>query len=426
MTRTEGLLIRRVRLEGRLTDIRVRDGRIAEIGPELKASADGARERVLDGREMYVLPGLINLHTHSGMTLMRGFREDVPLMEWLHRVWEVEAGIDAEMVYWGTRLACLEMIRSGTTCFNDQYWYIDAAARAVEESGIRAFHSYVFLDLGDPRKQELQRRECAEHYARALDWHPRNKFAVSVHAPYSVSEENMVWAAAFAGEHGLPLHIHLSETESEVAESVSRYGKSPVRRVRDLGLLSDRVLAAHALWLDEADVEMLGDAGVTAVHNVNSNLKLASGYRFLYRELREAGARVGLGTDGCGSSNNLDLLEAMKTAALLQKAWRGDPAALPLDELLSMVTVQPAEALGLEAGAIRTGALADFSLIDVHSPAFVPMHDFRANLVYSANSSCVDTVVCDGRVLMEGRRIPGEDEVLRKAAEAADRLMGKK
>ena len=235
----------------------------------------------------------------------------------------------------------------------------------------------------------------------------------------------MTWVRDFTIENNLLIHTHLSETQNEVNESLRLYGKTPIRRMYDLGILSDRVLSAHSLWLNDEDIALLGETGVTTVHNVNSNLKLASGFRFRYQELLQAGANVTLGTDGCGSSNNLDMLETMKTTALLQKAWREDPAALPLNELLDMATVNAAKALRLDTGKIEVGALADLVLIETRNCAFTPMLDFYANLIYSANSSCVDTVICDGNILMENRHVPGEEEVLARANELALKLNGR-
>lgn len=393
-----------------------------------RSAREGAtvqKMKVIDGTGKWVIPGLINMHTHSGMSLTRGFEEDKPLVAWLNRVWEVEQGLNEEMIYWGTRLACLEMIKSGTTCFNDQYWMIDQAANAVEEAGIRAFHSYVFLDGGDAEKAKRQRKEAEIFFERSQKWDPRNHFTIAIHAPYTVCEENMTWVRDFTKENNLLIHTHLSETQNEVNESLRLYGKTPIRRMYDLGILSDRVLSAHSLWLNDEDIALLGETGVTTVHNVNSNLKLASGFRFRYQELLQAGANVTLGTDGCGSSNNLDMLETMKTTALLQKAWREDPAALPLNELLDMATVNAAKALRLNTGKIEVGALADLVLIETRNCAFTPMLDFYANLIYSANSSCVDTVICDGNILMENRHVPGEEEVLARANELALKLNGR-
>lgn len=414
------LLLRNVLMEGCSCDIYIKDGTISRIGSALQCG-DGIQ--VLDGRGMSVLPAFVNMHTHAGMTLFRGICEDMPLKAWLDAVWKAETALDDDLVYWGTRLACLEMIRTGTVAFNDMYWRIDRAAQAVEDSGMRAQLTYCFLDGGDPDKQRLQKEECEAMYAESRSWSSRVRFGVSIHAHYTVSDDNMLWAADFARSRGLLLHTHLSETRTENEAHQARYGVSPTRRLADMGLLGRDLTAAHTLWLSDEDVRLLGDSGTTVVHNVNSNLKLASGWRFRYNELRDAGANVTMGTDGAGSSNNLDLREALKTAALVQKAWREDPAALPLDELLAMGTVNGARALGLNSGKVEEGALADLILVDTASPFFVPAHNFKANFIYSANSSCIDTLICGGSILMQGGRVDGQEEILARAREETERFL---
>lgn len=415
------ILIKDVVRDGKLCDIYIKNGVIKRIGCGIFTDAD----TVLEGRNMTVMPAFINMHTHSGMTLFRGICEDMPLDRWLDAVWKAETALDSDFIYWGTRLACLEMIKTGTAVFADMYWNIDKACEAVRDSGMRALLSYCFLDGGDAEKQRRQREECEAMYSLSRDWPSRIRFGVSVHAHYTVSDGNMLWAADFARKRSLLLHTHLSETRSENEAHQARYGISPVSRMASMGLLGRDVIAAHTLWLSDGDVRLLGESGTTVVHNVNSNLKLASGYMFRYNELRDAGANVTMGTDGCGSSNNLDLREALKTAAMLQKAWREDPSALPVDELLAMGTVNGARCLGLESGKVEEGALADLILVNTDSPFFIPDYNFKANFIYAANSSCVDTLICDGRVLMRGGKVDGEEEVLARAREEAARFVRK-
>ncbi|HIZ87873.1 MAG TPA: amidohydrolase [Candidatus Coprenecus pullistercoris] len=413
------ILIKNVVVDGESRDIYIKNGTIRRIGVDICIDAD----TVLDGGGKTVMPAFVNMHTHSGMTLFRGICEDMPLKQWLDAVWKAETVLDDEFIYWGTRLACLEMIKTGTAAFADMYWSIDKAAEAVRDSGMRALLTYCFLDGGDSGKQRIQREECGRMYAISRDWPSRIQFGVSVHAHYTVSDGNMLWAADFARKHSLLIHTHISETCAENETHLARYGISPTARLHSMGLLGRDVIAAHTLWLSDEDVRMLGDSGTTVVHNVNSNLKLASGYRFRYNELRDAGANVTMGTDGAGSSNNLDLRESLKTAALVQKAWREDPAALPLDELLAMGTVNGAKALRLRSGVVEEGALADLILVDTDSPFFIPAHNFKANFIYAANSSCIDTLICDGRVLMRGGKVEGEDAVLSNAKEQASRFV---
>jgi 5-methylthioadenosine/S-adenosylhomocysteine deaminase len=255
-------------------------------------------------------------------------------------------------------------------------------------------------------------------------WGDTAVFVLSVHAIYSVREHMILWARDFARANGLKLHIHLSETEKEVADCKAAHGgMSPVEYLDSLGVLGPDVIAAHTLWLSDKDVEILGKRGVTCVHNVNSNLKLASGYRFRYNELRDAGANVCLGTDGCGSSNNLDMLETMKTAAMIQKAWREDSSAMPINEILAMVSTNPAKALGLNLGKLEEGALADIIIVDTDNYHFMSPGSFEANLVYSAHSDCVDSVICNGRFVMKNRVVPGEKEILAHAKRSLGRIL---
>ena len=412
------LLLKDVRLNGRKTDILVEGNRIARIAETLDTVAD----RVIDGDGKTVIPGLINMHTHSAMTLMRSCYEDQPLKDWLERIWAVESRLDEEAIYWGTKLAILEMLKTGTTCFLDMYWQTPAIARAAEEMGIRAFISYHFLDNFDHEIAEKQYRQCEEFYAQSRDWPERLQFYVAVHADYTTSEATMLRAGMFAHDHGLVFSAHLAETLSERQEDITRTGMTPAQHFHRLGLLGPQTVLAHGLWLDDHDIERLGQSHTTVVHNINSNLKLASGYRFRYNELRDAGANICIGTDGAASSNNLDIRESMKTMALLQKAWREDPSAMPLDELMDVATVNAAKALGIDAGRIEEGALADMVLVNTRSEAFIPSANFIGNLILSANSSCFDTVIVDGRVVMEGRRVPGEEEILGRAEDIAKKI----
>lgn len=247
-------------------------------------------------------------------------------------------------------------------------------------------------------------------------------FAVAIHAIYSVSEPMILWAAQFARERGLRIHIHVSETRKEVDDCLAQHGVSPVVYLDRLGVLGPDVIAAHTLWVSDEDVEILGKRGVTCVHNVNSNLKLASGYKFRYNELRDAGANVCLGTDGCASSNNLDMLETMKTSAMIQKAWRDDPSAMPLGEILAMATVNAGKGLGLEVGKLETGSMADILIVDTDSYHFLSPGSFEANLIYSAHSDCIESVICGGRFVMRDRVVPGEKEILAEARKAMLRL----
>ena len=416
------LLIKNVLHEDKECDILIEDGRISRIAPGGTLNEDPAWCLYCDGKKA-VMPGLINMHTHAGMALMRGVGEDIPFHEWLERIWVLEEGLDEEYVYHATKVACLEMIKTGTTTFNDQYWYMPMAYKAASEMGIRAALSYVVCDRNDPAESERQKLQCMQMYETAKSWADMSVFVISIHAIYSVSEPMILWAAQFARSKGLKLHIHLSETEKEVEDCKARHGgMSPVEYLDSLGILGPDVMAAHTLWLSDRDVEILGKRGVTCVHNVNSNLKLASGYKFRYNELRDAGANVCLGTDGCASSNNLDMLETMKTSAMIQKAWRNDSSAMPVGELISMVTSNAAQALGIDAGRVEEGALADLIIVDTDNYNFVSPGSFEANLIYSAHSDCISSVICNGQLVMKERVVPGEKEILAQARKYVSKI----
>ena len=413
------ILIKDVTLDGRVTDILILGNRIAGIGAGLSVP-QGCR--ILSGRGKVAVPGFVNMHTHSAMTITRGYKEDAVLQEWLQEIWKVEARMDEEAIYWGTKLACLEMLKTGTTTFYDQYWMPDVAVRAVQEMGLRSWHSFVALDLKDEGKSAAIKEGMEAMYEKSLQWGDRCSMSVGVHAPYTVSDSMIRWCSDFARSKGLTMHIHVSETEQENLDSVALNGCSPFMHLENLGVLGPEVIAAHCVWLSTEDMDIMADSGVTAVYNVNSNLKLASGCRFLYNELRDRGVHVCLGTDGCGSSNNLDMREAMKTAALVQKGWRRDPTAMPLQELMQVATLNGARALGLDAGVIAEGKLADIVLVDTDNYAFVPGFDFLSDFVYSANSSCIDTVICNGEIVMEDRIVPGENIVLEQTKRILKKL----
>lgn len=414
------LCIRDVVLEGKRTSIYCEDGKISGIDSEREA------DEVLDGRGLVAHPPLNNAHTHAAMTLFRGNGDDLPLMTWLEkRVWPYERRISAEEVYWGGRLAILEMVRNGIVFFNDMYWHLPAVAQAVEDSGVRACLSAVFIDFGDEKEAKVQQAKNVELYEEVQGYSDRIRFAVGPHAIYTVSEESLRWAAEFTREHDLPVHIHLAETEQEVKDCREAHGCSPVQYLDSLGLLSDRLVAAHTVWLSEYDIRLLGEKRVLCAHNPASNMKLAVGGVFPYRRLKSAGALSAIATDGAGSNNNLDLLEDLKLAALLQKFHENDPTALPAVEAIRMATVNPSTFFGLNNHELKVGSAADLILIDVNRPEMQPMHDLASHLVYSASGCVVDSVVCDGKVLMKHREIEGEQEIIARAVEAAKNLFAR-
>ncbi len=412
-------------LDGQVSDVFIDGGIIRGIvraGEPVPGGDMVSGVEVVDCSGKAAVPGFVNMHTHAAMSLMRGVGEDLVFSDWIDRIWDVESKIDEEAVYWGTKVACVEMLKTGTTTFNDHYWFPEAGQLAAAEMGLRPVSSYVAIDRNDPDEAEREKEQIQKMYERSLSWPGLSTFAAGFHAIYSVTEDMIVWTSEFAKKHGLKVHFHLSETRKEVEDSMRKYGLSPVQYLDRLGVLGPEAIAAHTLWLSEEDIEILGRRKVNCVHNINSNLKLASGYRFLYNELRDAGANVCIGTDGCASSNNLDMLEAMKTSAIVQKAWRDDPSAMPLDELMDMATANGARALGLDSGRLVEGASADILIVNMENTFFLSPGSFLANFIYSAHSDCIDSVICNGRFLMKGRAVKGESEILAQAKRILKKL----
>lgn len=417
------IFIKDVLLEDRVTNIRIQGDRICDIGPDLNSSKD---DILIDGKQKAAIPGLVNCHTHAAMTYFRGYGDDRDLMDWLENmIWPVEAHLSPEDIYWGSRLACIEMIKSGTTAFLDMYTYPEATAQAVVDSGLRATLSYTMFDRGDPVRAKLDRDNCEKYFRLFQELPQRVQFAVGPHAIYTVSGEQLKFAHSFALEHDCPVNLHLAETLVEWKDCVSEFGTTPVRYLHRLGVLSPKLILAHSLWMDSEEIQLLADHGCSVVHNPASNMKLASGYRFRYREFLQKGVKVGLGTDGCSSSNNLDMITSMKLASLLAKAWTADPKEMKAEEIFHTATVSGSEILGIDAGRIEKGAKADIVLVDLSLPEMVPLHSFVSNLVYSANGSCVTDVIVDGVVLMQDRQISQEKDCLYKAQEISEKLLQK-
>ncbi len=399
----------------------IEGGKITEIGEKTKEHA----ETVIDAKGSVVMPGLVNTHTHAAMTLFRGYADDLQLAEWLEKhIWPAEAQLRAEDVYRGSLLACLEMIRSGTTSFADMYFFMDETAKAVEASGIRASLSHGLIELWNKEKGETDLKE-GKRFVRAWQGAAdgRIKTMYGPHAPNTCSDEYLEKVKEEARKDGAGIHIHVLETEAELLAMKERYGKCSVHMLDDIGFFGPDVLAAHCVWLSDGDIEVLREKGVNVSHNPISNMKLASGTAPIYKML-ERGVNVSLGTDGCASNNNLDLFEEMKTAALLHKLSTGNPTALPARQVLKMATVNGAKALGTESGMLKAGMKADLIIVDMKKPHLTPCFDVPSHLVYSAGGSDVRTTIVDGKVLMDDYRVLVMDEqkVIEEAQKAAEEL----
>jgi 5-methylthioadenosine/S-adenosylhomocysteine deaminase len=415
-------------LDGETVGLRCLDGKIAALGPDV---APEVGDTTIDAGGATLVAPLVNGHTHAAMTIFRGYGGDLPLMRWLREVvWPIEAKLEPEDVYWGTRLACLEMIRTGTACFWDMYWHPEATARAVTDAGLRATIGGPLFDA-DGKTQAMQKTTLA-NLEGLTNFGPEIGAALAPHSIYTVSEGLLRWTAERAAERELPIHIHLSETEQEVEDCVEQHGVRPAAYLDRLGVLNERTILAHGVWLDEEELALIAARDCTVVTNPVANMKLAVGGVFPYPAARKAGVAVGLGTDGPGSNDSLDLLADLKVFALIQRHATGDATVLPAREAWKVATGAQTPLLtselhqllppaGGEVDAVRVGGPADFLLLRSESPE-LGLGDIYSDLVYAANGSIVDTTVVGGRVLMRGGEVPGGEEIVARAVERSRRL----
>ncbi len=417
--------------EGRVLEhhaLAVQDGRILAILPRDEARVRFTPETCLDFETHVLIPGLVNAHTHASMTLLRGLADDLPLMAWLQDyIWPAEARwVDPEFVRAGTRLAIAEMLRGGTTCFNDMYFFPEATAAAARESGIRACVGLIALDFPTAYARNLDEyldKGLALH--EALKGDARVRVALAPHAPYTVSAPALERIGRLAANLDIPVHIHVHETAAEVARFQAEHGCRPLERLAQLGLLSPRLLAVHMTQLEPTEIERLAETGSHVIHCPESNLKLASGFCPTAR-LDAARVNVALGTDGAASNNDLDLFGELRTAALLGKGVAGDATVLPAARVLRMATLHGARALGLEReiGSLEPGKAADIVAVDLGQPETEPVYHPISQLVYAAGRQHVTDVWVAGRRLLADRRLTTLDlaDTLREARGWRERI----
>jgi 5-methylthioadenosine/S-adenosylhomocysteine deaminase len=401
---------------------------IAAILPTSEARTRyNARQR-LELTAHAVIPGLINLHTHAAMTLMRGLADDLALMDWLnHHIWPAEMKhVSDPYVYDGTRLACAEMLRGGVTCFNDMYFFPQATARAACDAGMRAAVGLIVTEFPSPYASDAQ-----DYLSKGLALRDRLRdepllsFCLAPHAPYTVSDQSLRQVATFASELDLPVHMHVHETIAEIQQGLKSHGVRPLRRLANLGLVGPGLIAVHAIHLDAQEIALLAQHGCHVAHCPSSNLKLASGIAPV-RALLEAGINVGLGTDGAASNNRLDLFAEIRLAALLAKGATGDPTTVSAWQVLEMATLGAARALGLDSriGSLAIGKYADITAVRLDEIETTPCYDPHSHLVYASGREHVSHVWVNGRLVLDDRRLTTLDmhEIIARAAYWHDRI----
>jgi 5-methylthioadenosine/S-adenosylhomocysteine deaminase len=401
---------------------------IADVGTRGAMEQRWRAPEVLDARGCLIMPGLVNAHTHAAMTCFRGIADDLELMDWLNNyIFPAEAkNVDPELAYWGTLLACAEMIRSGTTAFSDMYIFENETAEACRDAGMRGLLGEVLFDFPSPNfKTPDEGLAYTERLIRKWSDHPLIRIMVEPHALYTCSQDLLLRAKGLANRYGIRYAVHLLENLQEMRQLQAKYEKKAVTFLKDIGFLTDRFFAFHCVCFDDEDIRMLADGGCGAVYVPESNMKLASGAAPVSKMIG-AGIPVGLGTDGCASNNNLDMFGEMDSAAKLEKVERMDPTLMPARTVLRMATCQGAKVLGMEAqvGRLQKGMKADVIVLNLNKPHLTPLYNAYSQIVYSASGADVETVIINGRIVMKNRRILtfDEQEAMRRVSAIADRV----
>lgn len=414
------LILQSVLFQGKIQDILISGKKFAKVGRAL-TPRDYENAEVVKCSGLAVVPPFYNGHTHAAMTLLRGYADDMPLQQWLTEyIWPFEAKLTDKDIEIGSRLAVLEMIKSGTVFFADMYWRRTNTMKVVKEMGIRAAIGVTIADTLDTAGHIEENFKFIRNHTLESD---RVKIAVMPHSIYLVGEKTFKRCAKIAHEEGMVLHTHLSETLKEVRDCKKQYGCSPVELLDKWGVLDDNLVAAHCVHLSEYDMSLMADAGSAAILNPCSNLKLGSGIPKI-AQMMDSGMLLGVGTDGASSNNNLDMHEDMKLVSLLAKA-NGRADALPACEVLNMATAHGAMAYNIPAGVIGEGFLADALLLDLKNERLNPLHNLESNWVYAADSSAIHSVICNGKFVMKNRHVDGEEDIVKEANACALRLAGR-
>ena len=404
------LLIKNVIIDKKICDVAITGKIFSQIGENLEVSA----AKVIDAGARYAItPPFYNTHTHHAMTLLRGYADDLELFDWLNNhIWPAEALLTEEDVYAGARLAILEMIKSGTVFFNDSYWHPVSTARAAVEMGVKAEIGLLYLSIADGSTLKNEQNEALLDMEKSLP--ERVRVSHAPHAIYTVSTQRLRKAAEDAAVDGRRIHIHAAETAKEFEDCLSQHNATPIAYLNSLGVLTPKTILAHCVHLTDDDRKIISETGAVIAHNPVSNQKLCSGI-FNWQAAADAGCRITIGTDGCSSNNNLSMFEEMKFAALSAKISSNDPKSGKAEDIFKAATVSAAEAFGYDSGVIAVGKEADAMLVDLNAPEMVGDYNLVSNLVYSASKSVVDTVICQGKVIMENGKVPGEEDIISAA-----------
>ena len=408
--------------------VAIKTGKIVDVGPSEKITRHYQAGKLIVTGDSLMMPGFVNCHTHAAMTCFRGIADDLELMDWLNNyIFPAEAkNVNPELAYWGSLLGAAEMIKSGTTTFCDMYIFEDETARAAKEAGIRCLIGEVLFDFPSPNfKTVADGIAYTKMLAEKWKDDPLINIIIEPHALYTCSRPLLTDVKKLAEDYHLPIGLHLLENAAEKKQLEEKFGKGAVQFLHDIGYLDENLIAFHGVYISEDDMKLLADHGCKVSHNPASNMKLASGVAPV-PEMLKAGITVGLGTDGCASNNNLDIIKEMGTAARLHKVARLDPTVLDAKTVMRMATIEGAKVLGMEnkIGSLEAGKQADIIIIGLNKPHLTPLYNEYSHLVYAASGADVDTVLINGKLVMENRQLLtiNEEEVMRKVRETAIRV----
>lgn len=410
-------LLKNVTLNNQITDILIEDTIFKTIAPNQDYSPS---DTIIDCTDKAILPAFYNNHSHAPMSILRGIGDDKDLFDWLNNdIWPREAKLTPEMIYTATKFAILEMIKTGTTFFSDMYFCMNALMQAVADMGIRATLSFGALDFFDINKRKSEISKINDFLEMPNPSPNLISKAIGIHAVYSASPELIRYNVELAHKNNLKLHIHACETLKEVQDCQKQFGCSPIVHLNNLGALSENTILAHSVFLNDDDIKILAEKKVWLCSNPSSNYKLASGV-FMFQKLFDAGCRITLGTDGAASNNNLSMIEEMNLCALSAKIQNNSPTSGKALDIFKIATQNGAEAFGLNAGCITEGKLADCILVNLNNHLLIPNYNLISNMVYSADSSCIDTLICNGKILMQNHHIKGEENLITEIKKLSD------